>query len=115
MLKQKLYKVPHELPGKMWLDYILLPYGEFYEKTKSLLTAKKGDTLRFFNGPDVPIERVCLIDCDFICEFLCRMRYGITWEMAMKKWVMYARMEGHGKDILSTAQCILVIYDNSEM
>ena len=106
----KIFKPSHEEPGKMWLNYILLPYGEFYEKTKCFLDAKPGDTMRFFNGPDVNIESVLLIACDKTCDFLCKMRYGVTWDVAFKRWVGYARMEGHGKDILSRNKCLLVVY-----
>lgn len=109
--KKRIFKPDHEEPGKMWLNYILLPYGEFYEKTKVFLEAKRGDVLRFFNGPEVPIDSVFLIDCDKTCDFLCKMRYGIGWAAAFKKWLSYARLEGHGKDILSRTKCLLVVYD----
>lgn len=95
----------------MYLDYILLPYGVFYEKTKNFLDARKGDILRFFNGPEYEIHSVSLIPQDRVCDILCRMRYGISWEVAFSKWLRYARMEGHGKDILSTRECLLVVYD----
>lgn len=108
----KIFKPAHEEPGNFRLNYILLPYGEFYQKTKEFLDAKAGDTLRFYNGPDVRIESVMLISCDKTCDFLCRMRYGITWDKAFAKWLSYARLEGHGKDILSRAKCILVVYEN---
>ena len=108
----KIFKPAHEEPGNFRLNYILLPYGEFYQKTKEFLDAKAGDTLRFYNGPDVRIESVMLIACDKTCDFLCRMRYGITWDKAFAKWLSYARLEGHGKDILSRAKCILVVYEN---
>ena len=110
---KKIYKPAHELPGKMWLDYILLPYGQFY-KTAKFLEAKKGDALRFFNGPDVEIETVRLIPCDAVCDFLCKMRYGITWDIAFKKWLSYAKMEGNGSDVLSTSECILIVFDNAK-
>lgn len=108
----KIFKPAHEEPGNFRLNYILLPYGEFYQKTKEFLEARAGDTLRFYNGPDVRIESVMLIACDKTCDFLCRMRYGITWDKAFAKWLSYARLEGHGKDILSRAKCILVVYEN---
>jgi hypothetical protein len=108
----KIFKPAHEEPGNFRLNYILLPYGEFYQKTKEFLEASAGDTLRFYNGPDVRIESVMLIACDKTCDFLCRMRYGITWDKAFAKWLSYARLEGHGKDILSRAKCILVVYEN---
>lgn len=111
--RKKIFKPAHELPGPFWLNFILLPYGEFYQKTKVFLSAVKGDTLRFFNGPDVTIDRVMLIDCDAVCDFLSRMRYGITWDKAMQVWLRYARMEGHDKDVLSTKKCILVVYEEN--
>ena len=107
-----MFKVAHELPGEFRLDYILMPYGEFYQKTKVLLNAKKGDTLRFFNGPDVSIEFVSKLRCGRMCDFLCMMRYGITWDKAYDVWLSYARMEGHGKDILSKDYCLLITYKN---
>lgn len=113
MEKKKVFKVAHAEPGDFSLDYIILPFGEFYEKTKGLLSAKSGDVLRFYNGPEVPIERVMTIACDAICDFLCKMRYGVTWDVVLRKWQSYARMEGHGKEILSTEKCILVVYGKS--
>lgn len=110
MSTKKIYKAFQEETQKKWLNYILLPYGEFYTKTKNILNAKAGDTLRFFNGPEVSIERVMLIACDGVCDFLCKMRYGVTWDIAFRKWLSYARMEGNGKDILSKSKCILVVY-----
>lgn len=110
-MKRKIFNPAHEKPGKMWVDYILLPYGEFYNKTKPFLNAKKGDILRFYNGPEVTIDKVLLIEDAGICDFLSRMRYGISWEKAYQKWLMYARLEGNGRDILSSRKCILVIYD----
>lgn len=106
----RIFKPAHEEPGPMLLNYILLPYGEYYEKTRCLLDAKPGDTLRFFNGPDVAIESVFLIACDKTCDFLCKMRYGITWDKAFARWLSYARLEGHSRDILSKKKCILVVY-----
>ena len=110
-VRKRIFKPAHELPGRFWLDYILLPYGEFYEKTKGILHAKAGDTLRFFNGPDVAIESARLIPCDATCDFLCKMRYGIDWNKALARWQSYVRLEGHAKDVLSSSQCILVVYN----
>lgn len=111
--KKRIFKPTHELPGDFWLDYILLPYGEFYEKTKVFLSAERGDVLRFFNGPDVEIEKVMLIKCDAVCDFLSRMRYGVSWDKAFGVWLRYARMEGNGSDILSRDKCLLVVYNNA--
>lgn len=106
------FAVNHAFPGKFWLDYILLPYGEFYDKTKPVLQMKKGELLRFFNGPEIPIDSVALIAQDALCDFLCRMRYGISWKVALDKWVQYARLQGYSKDIISTEKCILVVFSN---
>lgn len=110
-----IYKPNHEEPGDFWLDYILLPYGEFYEKTKVFLNAKKGDTLRFFNGGDFPIESVKVIPSDWTADFLCRMRYGIEWEKALEIWTRYAVLEGNAKAILSKEKCILVVYGKNSL
>lgn len=114
MKTKKIWKPTHEEPGKMWLDYILLPYGEFYKKTKVFLDAKKGDTLRLYNGPEVVIDSVMVIEGTRMCDFLSRMRYGLTWDKAFQKWLMYARMEGHGKDIINKDKCILISYDTQD-
>lgn len=114
VVRKRIFRPAHEKPGKFWLDYILLPYGQFYDKTKGFLKAKSGDTLRFFNGPDVEIESATLIDTGSMCDFLCKMRYGITWDVAFRKWLSYARMEGNGKDILSKDKCILVILKSDD-
>lgn len=111
---RRIFRPNHEEPGAFCLDYILLPYGAFYRKTSGLLDAKTGDTLRFFNGPEYPIESVMLIKCDRLCDFLCRMRYGISWDAALKIWQRYAVMEGNGKDVLSTEECFLVIFKKDE-
>lgn len=107
----RIFKPAHELPGKFWLNYIMLPYGAFYEKTRCFLDASRGDVVRFFNGPDKKIEKVLLIKCDQVCDFLCRMRYGITWDKALKVWSGYVRLEGHSSDVLSKDKCILVVYE----
>ena len=109
--KQKVFKPNHAEPGDFYLDYILLPYGIFYDKTNTFLEAKQGDILRFYNGPDYVINSVSLIKQDRICDILCRMRYGISWEAAFRRWKQYALLEGHGKDILSTEECLLVVYE----
>lgn len=109
----RILKPAHEEPKDLHLGYILLPYGIYYEKTKVFLSAKAGDIMRFFNGPEVKIESVMLIPCDKMCNFLCKMLYGITWDKAFVRWLRYARMEGHSKDILSTKKCILVAYERT--
>lgn len=98
----------------MWVNYILLPFGEFYPKTKIFLSAIKGDRMQFFNGPEVSIERVLLIEGKKFCDVLSHMRYGLTWDRALKVWTRYARMEGHGKDIFSTDKCLMVEYNDAD-
>lgn len=110
--KKKIYKPSHEQPGPMWLDYILLPYGAFYEKTLDFFDAEKGDKMRFFNGPEVTIERVEMVLEPPIIDNLCYMRYGISWDKAFDRWLRYAKLEGHGKDILQKDACIIVFYKN---
>lgn len=108
----KIYKPNHEEPGGFCLNYILLPYGEYYNKTKMFQNAQPGETLRFFNGPDVVIDRVLLLRNIAVIDTMCRMRYGISWDKAFAKWLAYARMEGNGKDILDPKKCYMVVYAN---
>lgn len=109
--RRRTFKPPHKDPGPFRLGYILLPYGQFYDTTKDIAAGKKGDTLRFFNGPEYQISSVMLIRQDKLCDFLCRMRYGISIMVAFEKWKSNAILEGYGKDILSKEECILVIYE----
>lgn len=108
--RRKIFKPLHEEPGAFHLDYILLPYGQYYAKTKDYLDAKKGDILRFYNGPEYEIDSVSLIKQDRVCDILCRMRYGIAWKVAFAKWQSNAILEGYGRQALSTQECLLVIY-----
>jgi len=109
--KKIVFKPDHMEPFGFCLDFILLPYGEYYEKTRDFKNAKKGDILRFFNGPEYEIFNVSLIKQDKFCDLLCRMRYGIPWSVAFEKWTRYAVLEGHGKGVLSKEECFLVVYD----
>lgn len=109
--RSRTLKPNHSEPIEFWLDYILLPYGEYYRPSQEVAKIKKGDILRFFNGPERPIERVMKIRQDAVCDLLCRIRYGIPWSVALKKWQSYAVLEGHGKDIISKEFCWWVIYE----
>ena len=112
--RTRIYKPLHTEPWGFHLGYILLPYGAFYDKTKDFVDAKKGDILRFFNGGDYEIDNVVLIPQDRVCDTLCRMRYGISWQVAFEKWKSYAVLQGYGKDALSTEECLLVFYAKKE-
>lgn len=105
-----MYKVSHSEPGEPKLDFILLPYGDFYDKTNVLLDAKSGETIRFFNGPECKIHSVHKIPIDRVFSALCQMRYGFGRDVVLRKWQSNARIEGHGKDIISTKECIIVFY-----
>lgn len=102
----------HSEPGDPVFGYFLLPYGIFYEKTRVFLDAKPGDPMRFFNGPECRIVKTMLVSDPSLCDLLCRIRYGVSWAVAFKRWLGYALMEGNGKDILSPNECILVAYDS---
>lgn len=108
--KRRVFKPKHEVPKDPFLDYIILPYGEFYKDTKGFLEAKTGDILRFFNGPEFEIESVMKIRCDRLCDMLCRMRYGVSWNAVLARWQRYATLDGSGKQIISTEECIMVVY-----
>lgn len=108
--KQKIFNALHDTPQPFRFEYILLPYGQFYDKTARILKAKQGDTLRFFKGPDCEIRAVLKIRQDALCDALCRMRYGVSLEVFMTRWRSYALVEGFGKNILSNEECIIVFY-----
>ena len=111
---RKTFKPKHKLPGQFFSDYILLPYGMYYENTKIFLDAKTGDIIRFFNGPECKIESVTLVSGKRMCDILSRIRYGIPWKVAFETWRRYAMMEGHGKDILSENECIMIVFERNE-
>lgn len=110
-MNQKIYKAYHKTPSPFCYEYILLPYGQSYRKTANLLKAKKGDTLRFLDGPDCKIMAVLKINQDAVCDALCRMRYGYSWEVVFTKWQRYAVLEGNDKCVLSKRECLIVFYD----
>lgn len=109
--RKRIFRPAHEFPGDPKLDYIILPYGAYYQKTKPFLDAITGDTMRFFNGPDVAIEKVLLVDYGPIVDYLCKMRYGVSWEAVFRKWLDYARLDGNGKDILDKNKCLVIFYN----
>ena len=111
MSRPRIYRVDHEEPNDFRWDYIILPYGEYYRKTANLLQAKPGDVVRFFQGRDAEIRAVRLVEDPVLCNILCKMRYGIPWLAAFKRWRSYAILEGHGKDILVEGKCIIVAFN----
>lgn len=112
--RKTVLKPMHSEPGDLALGYILLPYGMFYEKTRIFLDAKGGDVFRFYNGPECQIVRAEKVSDPSLCDLLCRIRYGISWDVAFRRWLSYAVLEGNGKDILSPSECILVAYKPCE-
>lgn len=92
------------------MDYILLPFGDFYEKTRCYLDAKTGDKMQFMDGEEVTIDSVMVVEGERMCDVLCRIRYGVKFKVAFSRWMRYARIEGHGKDILVPNKCIMVLY-----
>lgn len=111
---KKTFKPQHDFPREPWLDYILLPYGAFYEKTRVFLDAKTGDVMQFSDGPEVLIDSVTVVEGERMCDVLCRIRYGVKFKVAFNQWLRYARIEGHSKDILVPDKCIMVVYRKSD-
>ena len=108
--RSRIFKPAHAEPGEFWLDYILLPYGDFYAPTREIAKAGKGDILRFHNGRSFVIERVLKIPQDETCDMLCRLRYGVPWKVAYQRWQSNAVLEGHDKSVLSSEFCLWVLY-----
>ena len=112
--KGRIYRTSHSDPGDLSLGFIILPYGEFYKKTAVFLEARRGDIIRFYNGPEFEIERVVIVDGDEMCDSLCMIRYGVPWGVVLSRWLSYALMEGNSKDILYRSKCLMVIYKKME-
>ena len=110
MSQNKIYRVAHEEPNDFRWDYILLPYGQYYEKTAAILSARPGDTLRFFEGRDAEIKGVRLIEDEELCGILSRTRYGLPWPVVFDQWRRDAILEGHSGDVLLPHKCIFVAF-----
>lgn len=109
--QKKTFKIPHTEPGVMHLDYVLVPIG--YSYNAELAKAKKGDTLRLFDGGEYPIVAVRKLKlAKAETDLLCRMRYGISIKGALTRWKMNAKMEGHGERAISYEECLWIVYDN---
>lgn len=105
-----LFKVAHEEPNDYRWDYIVLPYSAYYPRSVEIMKARPGDMLRFFEGRDVEITAVHVIEDADLCNTLCRMRYGISWAAAFDRWRRNAVLDGNGRDILSRDKCIMVAF-----
>lgn len=110
MKRKRIFRPEHTEPGPFRLNFILLPYGEYYKKAQDMLGAKRGDVLRIYGGEDYEIDSVFRITDARMCDTLCRMRYGTSWSVAYDIWKTYSRAEGYGKDALSKTECIMVVY-----
>lgn len=110
---KKTFKINHTEPGEFRLGYILLPVG--YSYNAAIAQAKKGDTLRLFDGGEYPILVVRKMKMkDPNTDILCRMRYGITLKGALMRWKNNARLEGHGSQVVSEDECLWIIYADRE-
>lgn len=108
--KTKILRAKHSEPGDFRLNYILLPLGFSYNS--EFLTAKKGDTLRIFDGGDYPIFSVRTVKIhSAAADILSRMRYGVTIKRVLQIWQSNARLEGHSSKVISEDECLWVIYD----
>lgn len=106
----KKIKVAHAEPGDIRLGFILLPVG--YSYNNDIASAKRDDIIRFVDGEDYKIFNVLKLKIKSpVTRMLCLIRYGITLEGAMMRWRNYAKMEGHGINVVSDDECLLVTYE----
>lgn len=111
--QKKTFRIPHLEPGEFRLGYVVLPVG--YAYNADIAKAKKGDTLRLFEGEEYKIfavRRICLNKPE--ADILCRMRYGITAHACLMRWQLNAKLEGHGEKAVSEDECLWVIYSTDE-
>lgn len=107
---QKKIRIAHAEPGDIRLGFILLPVG--YSYNTQIAEAKKDDILRFVDGEDHRVFSVVrLKTSSAVTKLLCLIRYGITLEGAMMRWRNNAKMEGHGMNVVSNDECLLVTYE----
>lgn len=112
--QRRIFRVQHSEPGDFQLDYILLPCG--YSYNTEIARAKKGDKIRWLAGEDWTI--FCVRRIKLLCpdtDILCRMRYGITIQGALMRWQAAAQIAGHGKNAISTDECLWVILTKEEV
>ena len=111
MIRQKkILRISHRTPENFYLGYVLIPFG--YSYNSDIAKAKQGDTLRFVDGNDFPIVAVRRIKIDSAeADLLCRLRYGITIKGALMRWQSNAKLEGHGAKVISTEECLWVVFE----
>lgn len=112
MLKrtQKKIRIAHAEPDDIRLGFILLPVG--YSYNTQIAEAKKDDILRFVDGNDHKIFSVTRLKTgSAVAKQLCLIRYGITLEGALMRWRNNAKLEGHGTNVVSNDECLLVTYE----
>lgn len=111
--KNRVFKAQHSENGGFVLDYILLPIGYVYNK--EWLEAKRGDSIRLFNGGTYKIYAVRKIAlARGAADILSRMRYGISIKGCLARWKQNARLEGHAASAVSERECLWVIYEKNE-
>jgi len=113
MIRQKkILRISHRTPENFYLGYVLLPFG--YSYNNDIAKAKQGDTLRFVDGNDFTIFTVRKIKIGSPeADILCRLRYGITIKGALMRWQSNAKLEGHGAKVVSTEECLWVIFETN--
>ena len=111
----KKIKVAHADPGnEVRLGFVLLPVG--YSYNADIASAKKDDIIRFVDGGDYKIFNVLKLKIKSpVTKMLCLIRYGITLDGALMRWKTNARMEGHGMNVVSDEECLLVTYETDSL
>lgn len=106
----KKIRLTHSEPGDIRLGFILLPVG--YAYNTEIANAKKDDIIRFIDGGDYKVFNVQKLKMKSpVTKMLCLIRYGITLDGALMRWRNNARLEGHGINVVSDEECLLVTYE----
>lgn len=109
----KIFRIAHDDPGPLHLDFIVLPVG--YSYNADIREAKSGDIIRLADGTTGVIHSVRVVDMKKpAADLLCRIRYGISLKGALMRWRINARLEGHGEKAISEDECLWVIYSKDE-
>jgi hypothetical protein len=109
----KVFRTNHAQVGGFSMDYMLLPIGFRYND--EWLKAKAGDKLYLTTGGEHIIRYVRKLPMkSTFTDILCRVRYGMTLAGVLQRWQLNASLEGHGKQCISTDECLWVVYEKDE-
>lgn len=91
-------------------NLIILPIGLYYNR--EIRKIKPGDYVEFSDGVERRVEFALLMPIHgALTEYLCRKTYTGAMQVVMKRWYANALMEGFGRDVIDTEQCLMIFFE----